>query len=128
MLQRLVTMNDFDTNDKVKTLPIAVTKRIKDTLEILDDNYGEDRDIDDMGGYVIVLSTIEARKKVQREDKIDFTKDVFEYVDTIELNHSYDWVEATLLKSSDYGVVIYMPHTLMTKHVMKYMKGANDGK
>lgn len=122
MLVRLVTMKDFEGNKKVKTLPRAVTDSIKETLEILDDNYGADRAIEEMGGYVIVVSTFDERKAVAIEDKIDFHKDTFEYVDLIPLKHSYSWVRMLLIRSSDYNVVIYMPHTLMTKHVMKYLE------
>jgi len=122
MLERLVTMKDFESNEKVRTLPIEVRRSLEKTLEILDDNYGENRSIDEMGGYVLVITTDEDLKQVSVKDTIDLDADIFEYVDLIPLKHSYDWIEALILLENDYGVVIYMPIPLITKNLEKYLK------
>lgn len=122
MLERLVTKKDLKSSEKVKTLPIQVTKAIEQTLEILDKNYGEERPINE-GGYALIITTVEDLRKAGMKDKINFDTGIFEYVDLISLKYSYNWIEALIIKGNDYGVVVYMPIALMTKNLKRYLEG-----
>ncbi len=49
--------------EKMQALPSEVQKTIKGVLEILDSEYGADRDqYSDNGGYVVVIENIEEFK------------------------------------------------------------------
>ncbi|EEH97069.2 hypothetical protein CSBG_00695 [Clostridium sp. 7_2_43FAA] len=63
-------------------LEVNVVNTIEEKINILDDSYGAERDIDaDLGGYVLVLET----KDDVIEVKESILKDIIaEYVDEIE--------------------------------------------
>ena len=70
--------------EKVQELPVEVQEVIKGILEILDSEYGSNRDkyVDD-GGYVIVVESIEDFKEIQKKTNIDINNVIVEYVDKI---------------------------------------------
>ncbi|MGO5137279.1 hypothetical protein ACTQ31_11150 [Clostridium butyricum] len=69
---------------RVQALPIEVQEVIKGVLEILDSEYGSNRDkyVDD-GGYVIVVESIEDFKEIQKKTNIDINNVIVEYVDKV---------------------------------------------
>ena len=47
---------------------IEVIKSISETIDILNENYGENRDVDkDLGGYVLIVESIEDIKDLKME-------------------------------------------------------------
>ena len=70
--------------EKVQVLPIEVQEVIKGILEILDSEYGADRDkYTDNGGYVVVVESIKDFKEIQKKTNIDVNDAIVEYVDKI---------------------------------------------
>ncbi|WP_322875287.1 hypothetical protein ACSXAL_11975 [Clostridium perfringens] len=61
--------------------PIEVIKSIYETIDILNENYGENRNVDkDLGGYVLIVEGIEGVKVL----KNGMLKDIIlEYTDEI---------------------------------------------
>lgn len=55
---------------QLKEYPIEVINSISETIEILDDNYGADRNIDnDLGGYVVIAENIVVIE-ILKQDKL----------------------------------------------------------
>ncbi|HAT4363255.1 hypothetical protein P3F01_09360 [Clostridium perfringens] len=84
--------------------PIEVIKSIFETIEILNENYGESRDIDkDLGGYVLVVESVEDVKEL----KNGMLKDVLpEYTDEIICSEGVNYTSSLFLLSSDFSVVV----------------------
>lgn len=46
--------------EELNDYPVEVIKSISETIEILNENYGEARNVDkDLGGYVLVIESLE---------------------------------------------------------------------
>ena len=55
---------------EVNNIPSEVTESIKVTIDVLNENYGEDRDIEfDLGGYVVVAENI-LDIEILKQDKL----------------------------------------------------------
>ncbi|MGG7144776.1 hypothetical protein ACQPVP_15135 [Clostridium nigeriense] len=83
---------------------VNVISAIEDQLNILDDSYGAERNIDtDLGGYVLVLET----KDDVSEVKENILKDIIaEYVDDIECEGGKQYCLSLFILSSDYAIVV----------------------
>lgn len=81
-----------------------VVKSIEEQLNIIDENYGEGREIDrDLGGYVLIL---ESNKDVI-EVKENILRDIIpEYIDDIECEGGKQYCLSLFLLSSDYSVTV----------------------
>ena len=80
--------------------PTEVIKNISETIEILNENYGENRDVDkDLGGYVLVVESIEDVKEL----KNGMLKDILpEYTDEIICSEGVNYTSSLFLLSSDF--------------------------
>jgi len=89
---------------ELKDYPVEVIKSIPETIEILDDNYGADRNIDnDLGGYVLIAENIvdiEILKQVKLQGLVP------EYTDIIECSEGVNWTSSLFLLSSDFAIVV----------------------
>ncbi|MDM0496556.1 hypothetical protein QTH19_04885 [Clostridium perfringens] len=100
---------DLDTN---------VVNTIKNQLDILDENYGAERNIDsDLGGYVLVLET--------KEDVVEVKENILkgiiaEYVDDIECEGGKQYCLSLFLLSSYYAVIVVAAKELMDILVKDY--------
>lgn len=92
-------------------LDSSVLSIIEEQLDILDENYGSERDIDsDLGGYVLILESKEDVIKV----KENILKDIIpEYVDNIECEGGKLYCLSLFLLSSDYAVILVATKELM---------------
>ncbi|MDU7241244.1 hypothetical protein [Clostridium sp.] len=92
-------------------LEVNVVNTIEEKINILDDSYGAERDIDaDLGGYVLVLET----KDDVIEVKESILKDIIaEYVDEIECEGVKQYCLSLFLLSSDYAVIVVATKELM---------------
>ena len=100
-------MKKISKNEELKGLksyPKEVLESIKSTLDVLDKNYGVDRDITgDLGGYVIVAETITDVEEI-RKDILKGT--ISEYTDVIECSGGVNYTSSLFLLSSDYAIVV----------------------
>ncbi len=85
--------------DLVKELPTVVLSAIETTIEILDENYGTERTVEDLGGYLAVVDKagIEELKQHQLKGIIP------EYIDEIE---GAEYISALFLCSNDFSIVV----------------------
>jgi len=90
-------------------LPAPVIKVVEDVVTILDNEYGESRDVDnDFGGYSLVIESESELVQLQ-EHRIDIETAVFEYVDEILCDDGQVYVSALVLLGSNNGIVLIMP-------------------
>ncbi|MDM0611595.1 hypothetical protein QTH09_11220 [Clostridium perfringens] len=84
--------------------PIEVIKSISETIEILNENYGENRNVDeDLGGYVLVVESIEDVKELRN----GILKNILpEYTDEIICSEGVNYTSSLFLLSSDFSVVV----------------------
>ncbi|MGN0027058.1 MAG: hypothetical protein ACI33I_08680 [Clostridium sp.] len=93
--EKLKELNDYQ---------IEVINSIYEIIEILDENYGEERDVDnELGGYVLIGENI-VDIEILKQDKLKGL--VPEYTDVIECKKGINWTYSLFLLSSDYAIVV----------------------
>lgn len=99
---------------ELKEYPIEVIDSISETIEILDDNYGANRDIyNDLGEYVLIeenIADIEILKQYKLQGLIP------EYTDIIECSEGVNWTSLLFLLSSDFSIVV-----VITEELFKFL-------
>lgn len=85
-------------------LEVNIRSVIEENLNILDDSYGGDRDIEaDLGGYVVIAENIEDIE-ILKQDKLQGL--IPEYTDIIECSEGVNWTSSLFLISSDYSIIV----------------------
>lgn len=90
--------------------------KISSYVEILDDEYGYDRNYLESGGYVMVLETIEDILSV--DNIIDFKDRVCELVEIVD----DDYLSALYLLGDDYAIVVIMPLDIVPEYIFNQME------
>jgi hypothetical protein len=94
--------------------PKEVVEVIAETIAILDENYGEGRNVDkDLGGYVLIAESIvdiEVLKKGVLKDAVG------EYTDVIEGSGEVKYTSSLFLLSSDFSIVV-----ITTEELSKFL-------
>ena len=89
---------------EVNDIPLEVIEGIKATIDVLNENYGANRDIEsDLGGYVVIAENI-VDIEVLKQDKLQGL--VPEYTDVIEVVNGVNWTSSLFLLSSDYAITV----------------------
>ena len=94
----------------VNNIPSEVIESIKVTIDILNENYGEDREVEsDLGGYVVIAENI-VDIEVLKQDKLQGL--IPEYTDIIKCSEGVNWTSSLFLLSSDYAIIVVTPEEL----------------
>lgn len=89
---------------QLKKYPTEVINSISETIEILDDNYGANRNIDnDLGGYVLIAENIVVIEILKQGKLLGL---IPEYTDVIECSEGVNWTSSLFLLSSDFSIVV----------------------
>ena len=89
---------------EVNNIPSEVIESIKVTIDILNENYGEDRDVEaDLGGYIVIVENI-VDIKIMKQEKLQGL--IPEYTDIIECSEGVNWTSSLFLLSSDFAIVV----------------------
>ncbi len=89
---------------ELKEYSIEVVNSILETIEILDCNYGANRDIDkDLGGYVLIVEN-RIDIEVLKQDRLKNITS--EYIDLIECRGGVTYTSSLFLLSSDFSIVV----------------------
>lgn len=111
MMYKVGTRKQYqDLYEKLnKSIPSLVLETIEERIIILDDNYGEERDIvQDMGGFCCVLieeSTNDVIQKLLKEYHVDI--ELYEYEEQIA---DTEWNERLYLVNDEFSIVFFMKH------------------
>ena len=107
---------------KVQGLPVEVQEVIKGILEILDSEYGSNRDkYANDGGYIIVTESIEDFKEIQKKVNIDINDVIVEYVDKIVCADGKVYTNSLALCNNDYSISLKMSFEIMPENLLKQM-------
>lgn len=107
---------------KAQALPSEVQEVIKGILEILDSEYGDDRDkYVDNGGYVVVIESIDDFKEIQNKANIDVNDVIVEYVDKIVCDDEKVYTSSLVLCNNDYSISLIIPFEIMPENLLKQM-------
>ena len=83
---------------------MKVINSISATIDILDNNYGDDRNIEiDLGGYILIVENI-VDIEILKQDKLQGV--IPEYTDIIECSEGVNWTSSLFLLSSDFSIVV----------------------
>ena len=100
----------------VNNIPSEVIESIKVTIDILNENYGANRDIEaDLGGYVVMAENI-VDIEILKQDKLQGL--IPEYTDIIECSEGVNWTSLLFLLSIDYAIVVVTTEEL-SKFLLK---------
>ena len=89
---------------EVNNIPSETIESIKVTIDILNENYGVNRDIEsDLGGYIVVAENI-VDIEILKQDKLQGL--IPEYTDVIECSEGVNWTSSLFLLSSDFSIVV----------------------
>lgn len=95
---------------ELNNIPSEVIESIKVTIDILNENYGADRNIDnDLGGYVFIAENI-VDIEILKQDKLQGL--IPEYIDIIECSEGVNWTSSLFLLSSDVSIVVVITEEL----------------
>ncbi|NFG58130.1 hypothetical protein FC778_05160 [Clostridium botulinum] len=90
--------------NELRTYPIEVINTISNIIEVLDENYGAERNIEaDLGGYVVIAENI-VDIEILKQSKLKAV--VAEYTNVIECTEGVNWTSSLFLLSSDYAIVV----------------------
>jgi hypothetical protein len=108
---------------KVKTLPKELIEAVKGILTILDNEYGEKRDIDNDGGYVLLVDDEGDFESIKSDLYIDLEEDAIpEFVDIIRCeNGEVLYTNSLILCNNDYGISIIMLLSITPKNLKDYI-------
>ena len=88
----------------INNLSVEVIESIRETIAILNESYGEERDIEiNLGGYVVIAENI-VDIEVLKKDKLQGL--IPEYTDIIECSEGVNWTSSLFLLSSDFSIVV----------------------
>lgn len=107
-------------NDKnlmrLENYPKKIIKSIKELISLINENYGENRDVEsELGGYVVVVENI-VDIEILKQDKLQGL--VAEYIDIIECSEGVNWTSSLFLLSSDFAIVVVTTEEL-SKFLLK---------
>ncbi|KIL07560.1 hypothetical protein SR42_00485 [Clostridium botulinum] len=79
-------------------------KEAEEIIRLLDENYSENRELEDMGGYIAILES----KEDVAEIKANSIKGLLqEYTDIIKSDEGIDYYSSLFLLSDDYWIVVF---------------------
>ena len=79
----------------MNNIPSEVIERMKAIIDILNENYGDNRNIEsDLGGYVVIVENI-VDIKIMKQDKLQGL--IPEYTDIIECSEGVNWTSSLFL-------------------------------
>ena len=106
---KIVNVNQLS---QVHSLDPLVRERMIEKIEILNENYGENPMIGDLGGFVTCVNHKKQLDKLLEE----FPVTEAEYVDAFVGADEESYCEMLLLAGSDYNIVIFMPFIVLEQY------------
>ncbi|MGH4121127.1 hypothetical protein [Clostridium sp.] len=109
----------------IPNLPVEVVVKAMEITTILEDNYGETRNIDhDLGGYILIAEVPEDVETIKK--LIDFGYTLPEYVELISCENGDSYTNSLMLLSSDYSISLIILLSLTPKELLKYMGNSHE--
>lgn len=107
--------------DILKDLPVEVISKALEIATILDESYGENRNIEkDLGGYILIAEDKEDIVSINK--LIDFGYTLPEYVDMISCSNGKKYTSALMLLSSDFSISLIVPFGLLPEKLLLHLE------
>ncbi len=108
--------------EKIRFLPEEVQATIQNILQILDSEYGADKDIyEDDGGYVVIVEGVEDLREIKEKAYIDCDDVIAEYVDKIVCKTGEIYTNSLIICNNDYAISLLIPMELTPQNLKDYM-------
>ena len=116
-MQKNVPKNEYQ-------MILSAFGKVKENVDILCDNYGENRDSEkDLGGYVVFCASTKEEILIDRIlNRYGIQESDYEYEEIIVRNSQIMWKNSCYIISSDYAVVIVRPVAITMEK--QYILGA----
>ena len=89
---------------EVNNISSEVIESIRETIDVLNENYGADRDLEaDLGGYIVIAENI-VDIEILKQGKLQGL--IPEYTDVIEVVNGENYASSLYILSSDYAIVV----------------------
>jgi hypothetical protein len=119
---KMIEVSYLREYEKVKVLPKEVQETIQGILQILDTEYGADRNkYEDDGGYVLVVEEEKDFEEIKNKTYIDCTDVIAEYVDKIVCSSGETYTNSLIICNNDYAVSLIIPMELTPQNLKDYM-------
>ncbi len=116
-MKKIGTKKDYKM---LSGLPPSVIEKITETVDILNQYYGENRDIyKNLGGYVVL---VEAEQDLWELEEIlheDMNNIISEFTDIIYWNGKPVYTSSQIQLSSDYAIVLLIPYRITPNSLLK---------
>lgn len=118
----MIEVSYLREQEKLKFLPKEVQETIQGILQILDTEYGADRNkYEDDGGYVIVVERKEDLEEIKGRTYIDCDSVIAEYVDKIVCSDGEIYTNSLMLCNNDYAISLIIPMEITPQNLKDYM-------
>lgn len=118
----MIEVSHLSEKERLKALPHEVPENIQGILQILDTEYGADRDkYEDDGGYVLVVEKDVDFQEIKDKVYIDCNDAIAEYVDQIICNNGEIFTNSLILCNNDYAISLIIPMELTPQNLKDYM-------
>lgn len=108
--------------ERLKNLPREVQEIVLGILQILDIEYGANRNkYEDGGGYVVIIEKEEDFKGLKDKTYIDCNEVIAEYVDKTVCSNGEIYTNSLIICNSDYAISLIIPLELTTQNLKDYM-------
>lgn len=117
----MIEVSHLNEKERLVALPQEVQETILCILQILDIEYGADRNkYKDDGGYVAILEKQEDFKPIKDNAYIDCDEVIPEYVDKIVCNSGTIYTNSLILCNNDYAISLIIPLELTPQNLKDY--------
>ena len=120
MLYKFGTAKEVETlKDKI---PYALYQVALNIVNVLDDNYGTDRDVDEEdGGFVVILQNIQDIEEATTEG-IQLDEDMYEHVNLVKCENG-DYINVLYLANNEFGINVFLPKDIAPTELLDGLDG-----
>jgi hypothetical protein len=107
---------------KLTNLPKEVIVAVEQILIVLDLEYGEDRNADDDGGYVVFVESKEDFEVIKDDLYLNLEEDAIpEFVDLIKCEIGECFTSTLILSNNDFGISFLIPLSITPENLKDYI-------
>lgn len=118
----MIEVSHLNEKERLTALALEVQETILGILQILDSEYGADRDkYEDDGGYVIVVEKDADFQEIKDKAYIDCDNVIAEYVDKIICSSDEVYTNSLIICNNDYTISLIIPMELTPENLKNYM-------
>lgn len=118
----MIELSYLKETERVRFLPKEVQETIQGILQVLDTEYGADRNkYEDDGGYIIVVEEEKDFEEIKDKTYIDCIDVIAEYVDKIVCSNGETYTNSLIICNNDYAISLIIPMELTPQNLKDYM-------